>query len=106
MTHIKCRYFRWICSNPQRMTHYRICGFPEDGDGCSEFIGGLRQGDVLVIFNVCRHALKSYSQFEGDYKRYKYDDIAGLHIASRHIDLERIEYLEIDGKVLVGGERL
>ena len=105
MAHIKCRYFEWLCNNPNRMTASIICRFPEDGDGCRDFIGGLRQEDVFVVYSVCRHALKSYTQFEGDYKRYEYDDYAGLRISRRWVNQENIEFLEIDGKVLVGDEQ-
>lgn len=108
MAHIKCRYFEWRCNHPHRMTANTICHFPEDGDGCREFIGGLRQEgaeNAFVIFNVCRHAARSYTQFEGDYKRYEYDDYAGLRISRRWVNPENIEFLEIDGKVLVGDEQ-
>lgn len=104
MAHIKCRYFEWRCNHPHRMTASEVCHFPEDGGGCNGFIDGLRQGDTFVIFSVCRHAAKSYTQFEGDYKRYEYDDYAGLRISRRWVNQENIEFLEIDGKVLVGDE--
>ena len=103
MAHIKCRYFEWTCNHPHRMTAYIICHSPEYGDGCEWFTDSSKQGDVLVVYHECRHALKNYTQFEGDYKRYEYDDYAGLRISRRHIIRVNIEYLEIDGSVLIGG---
>ena len=104
MAHIKCRYFEWRCNHPHRMTASEVCHFPEYGDGCEGFIDGFRQEDTFVIFSVCRHAARSYTQFEGDYKRYEWDDYAGLRISRRWVNPENIEFLEIDGNVLVGGE--
>ena len=103
MAHIKCRYFEWICNHPHRMTAYRKCRNPEYGYDCDEFIGSSKQGDMLVIYHECRHAIKNYTQFEGDYKRYEYDDYIGLRISRRQVDRDNIEYLEIDGAVLIGG---
>lgn len=105
MAHIKCRYFKWRCNYIYAMDIGRICKCPEYGDECYNDAFEDRWWDsnkeMHIISNVCRHAIKDPCEFEAEYKKYEYED-GVLHVPHRNIDADRIEYLEIDGRIVIG----
>ena len=108
MAHIKCRYFKWRCNYGYDMDIGRICKDPEYGDECHndhfEDTWWDYDKEMQAISTFCRHAIKDHAEFEGEYKKYDFED-GVLHIPHRHIDAERITYLEIDGRPIIGGSK-
>ena len=102
MARIKCRYNEWWCNHPYRMGAKK-CNDPEYGQECTRFTDTYRdkETDLTVITRVCIHALRDRIQFENDYKKYEYDEYDGLRLPQRFICSDVIEYLEIDGCILV-----
>ena len=102
MAHIKCRYYGYICGCGVYGYSGHRCEYPADGNGCEYFKDHwFDEGkNMWAISEVCAHACRSHNEFEGDYRKYEVDDFE-LHIPRRYIDMDRIEYLEVDGRVIV-----
>ena len=98
MAHIKCRYYDYQCS----LWNHVTCKDPLYGGGCKDFTDHFSDANKIYISEVCMNAYKSYVEFEKDCKRYEVDDFE-LWMPKRHISMDRIELLEIDGRVLVDG---
>lgn len=106
MSRIKCRYYYFYCSLANIIPRYDCesdngceCGFYEDNSR-REFCNGK---SVYVYDELCKHLTIKYAEFEKTVKRYEYND-GDLRIG-KHIYLKSdIEYLEIDGRVLVKEE--
>lgn len=97
MANIKCRYGKWKCDCPDLMnekeksdycgTYWYDCINPTDGDECPYF-------KLQVV------------EFEGNYKSYEFIDDEGLKTHGRKIEVDSIDYLEIDGRVLIDEEKV
>lgn len=101
MAHIKCRYIKKRCNYPHGMNIGRICRDPEYGEGCPHdaFVDHWEDGDIHVLSLVCRYVKDEVAEFEGDFKKYEYEN--GLfHVPHRYIDSNKIIYLEIDGRII------
>lgn len=103
MAHIKCRYKKEYCGSTQRFNEYRKPCDPEKGDtdicSCAEC-----EYDSWNNI-VCEYAYYEPAEFEKTVKNYEIglgeiDPV--LHIGRQYID--HITYLEIDGRVLIGGD--
>lgn len=102
MAHIKCRYtvpyceaqgkelercYNWMCDNAAECE----CGayMPDDAD--------VKRG---IANPFCAHLKHNYAEFEKTVKAYEYDECF-LSIRGLLLDVDFIEYLEIDGRVLI-----
>jgi hypothetical protein len=79
----------------------------EDGYICEDF-DNCTHNDITNLYEYtyrCKHAWKdSAYAFEGDYKKYDLDD-ESLVVGRKRIDVDLIDYLEIDGHVYIEAER-
>lgn len=102
MAHIKCRYFEYRCGVGDYGYSQKRCEYPQQNDGCKYFKDHWFEEDkqMWAITEICVNAYRSYTEFEGDYKKYEVDDFE-LWIPRRHIDTDYIEYLEIDNRIII-----
>lgn len=100
MAHIKCRYGEIRCGYGSYELMGCLCKDPQTGGACERFEDKWSEGERTIISDFCRFAEKTTAEFEGDYKKYHYD-YYGITVGRKSIDAEDIEYLEIDGRVLV-----
>jgi len=103
MAHIKCRYQKEYCGSTERFQHYQKPCNPEIGDT------DICECACLELDTwghaCCEHMYLADAEIETDVKHYEfcngdYDPI--LTIPKKKIN--RIFYLEIDGRVLIGEE--
>ncbi len=110
MTHIKCRYRIPMCCKPGgeigksiQWNEYWSC---DSKDDCCDYAKPKEpvviNGSILIN-PQCRYSHVEYVEFEKNYKEYEYDASDGLSLGrrKRFIPSESIEYLEIDGRVLI-----
>lgn len=104
MTTIKCRYSIPYCSyhgRHQKLSHseYWWC---DDNSEC--FIGEyLPPQDAEVVNPQCIYCGYDVGEFEKTVKRYEYIN-GSLTVAGKTYFQNEIDYLEIDGRVLVACE--
>ena len=106
MAHIKCRYFEHKCG------HWRH-KHSEYTDQCfydgKAFCGDCKTGERIVN-DACVYIISDRREFEKDVKSYELcmdgeriiEQDGFLAFRGRNIDLDCVEYLEIDGRVLIG----
>ncbi len=110
MAHIKCRGCHGICMHNYSEYAGMVVGRHDDPSCGAQYGCGLlfpepeepsSEGVILVGDPTCRWLEWVDFEFEKDVKRYEYD---GLRLKLRGAThwVEDIEYLEIDGRVLVG----
>lgn len=103
MAHIKCRYTTYHCPYGEV---YGNCFDKFDSD-CDHFISDPKS---KVINPKCEHILVSNMEFEKTVRTYEveisraYDKNGYLEIGRTVIDESDIDYLEIDGRVLIDKE--
>lgn len=102
MAHIKCRYYEYRCGVGDYGYIHKRCEYPQQNDECKYFKDHWfdEEKQMWAICEICVNAYRSYTEFENNYKRYEVDDFE-LWIPRRHIKMDCIEYLEIDGRVIV-----
>ena len=103
MAHIKCRYDEVYCGWYGK---WGMSGEPCDADHCDSGLGA--DYDEWNI-PICEAAYLVECEFEKTVKNYEYISETGFnrHLAELHIGkriYDRISYLEIDGRVLIGKE--
>lgn len=113
MARIKCRYRKYDCE-------LRRCGCDtEFYETCFDVDETKRYGDCKhceptpnseVINPPCCHISKTDCEFEKNFNTYEmsyskeYYGLTGfLRVGKTYIDIDNIDYLEIDGRVLIGG---
>lgn len=109
MTSIKCRYRERICGHPERKTEVVYTDewwFCDSNDGCE--IGGYEPNARERVTNpTCRYSQFIDREFEKQVKEYNYTKGDALIIpmgkgkGNEIIHSGRMEYLEIDGRVLI-----
>ena len=103
MTHIKCRYHKWICGCGDWSMDGLKCKDPENGDGCKNFRDQFYDAEkgLYAVTARCIHVWKDTAYgFEDDYKKYDLND-SRLHVGKKLISIDSIDYLEIDGHVYI-----
>ena len=119
MAHIVCKYdlpgCRWLGLHPVMTYYNEWCGKDMRGN-CNEYqptgkytkrvpING-EDREFELTDEKCRHFVWRHHEIETTVKNYEYsenvNENAGLKIKGKFIDLDFIDYLEIDGKVLIG----
>lgn len=103
MAHIKCRYHTTHCMRDgyRRIDHDErwFC----DSDECCE--NYIRPYDAKVSNPECVNCYYRNGEFEKTIKRYEYDEDGGLILSKgEYYNPLDIDYLEIDGRILVGGD--
>lgn len=85
MAHIKCRYFEYRCGVGRYDYFQKRCEYPQQNDECKYFEGHWFEEDkqMWAIKEICGNTYRSYTEFEGDYKKYEVDDFE-LWIPRRH----------------------
>lgn len=101
MAHIKCRFEKPVCA----LGAY-VLEFPCEGDDlCEHYVASIPD----MIGSRCNNCFAKKREFEKTVKKYEYEcdenDIGWLFIGNRQIDLGNIEYLEIDGRILINEEK-
>lgn len=104
MAHIKCRYWVGTCLNTSGECYDRDivdqelqCEY-----GCPHYSPKeTRHEGAVVIGAMCEWYKTRNIEFEKSVRRYEYDEYQ-LRIGMVHINAYQIEYLEIDGRVLIG----
>lgn len=100
MTDIKCRYTVPYCYygySPVRLHHdvFWNC------DSEYECIGEYHPSSGTKVINPqCTHCIYISGEFEKTVKRYEYED-GILTVAGKKYSEDEIDYLEIDGRVLI-----
>ena len=104
MAHIKCKCYQPYCTlSHEDVKHgaYWAC----DNDGCCEL---YTKPDVVKgkpISDACVYSASRYIEFEKDYKNYQFEESNYGYFLTLSLGKKvytGIEYLEIDGEVLVG----
>lgn len=112
MAKIKCRYSIPYCDNALRFQdddydHDDELHFDEfvwcDPFGGCEYYQRPEDADEELFNPLCKYCKFREGEFEKTVKNYKYYD-GTLTIAGREYTSYEIDYLEIDGRVLVGGD--
>lgn len=114
MAHIKCRYSIpyctiWGCCDYTRLEwDDRNHCFDKDECWCD---GGVshyerpRNADPNNLFPLCDHVQYQNGEFEKTVRRYEYTPESGLYFSEKeYYNASDIDYLEIDGRILVGGD--
>ena len=108
MTEVKCRYAVPYCTFYGKYDHRRVyhseTWFCDDDTECD--IGRYtRPNDAPehLACPTCVYCSYEYGEFAKYVKNYSYGS-EGLTIGRVFYELGEIEYLEIDGRVLIGGE--
>ena len=104
MAIIKCRFSVPYCEYHQRhepIEHdeYWWC---DDNEYCPVGEYTRSSTDYSFINPVCKYCKEEYGEFEKTVKSYEFN--GDLKIGKKTYNRYDIEYLEIDGRVLVGGE--
>lgn len=99
MTEIKCRYSTIGCIITNEAAYYELC---DGGSGCEDY---KRPKDARpIVFNPpCANLTIKKGEFATTVKRYSWEDDT-LIVGKRVLDKNDIDYLEIDGRVLIGKE--
>lgn len=108
MAHIKCRYTKLMCSyeHAVEMGDEYEC---ERWSCCDDYQKPERRvsdDGYILAEDACSHSYTIDIEFEKAYKEYEYDASDGLSLGrrKRFIPSGNIEYLEIDGRVLIEEE--
>ena len=106
MTRIKCRYSVPMCLRRgwpgERVYHDRfwVC---DNNDCCIQDNAGYEKPtNSNIIGDVCVYCKYEKGEFEKVVKRYSYE-YGDLTVCGKTYEESAIDYLEIDGRVLVGG---
>lgn len=121
MTEIKCRYsipycyyygkwskervyhdeFWWCDDN--RRCHIGKYEKPPGSDKPHEYIdeNGKRIATLGIINPTCIHCRREKGEFSTTVKRYSWEN-GTLTIGKRVLDESEVDYLEVDGRVLIG----
>lgn len=111
MAHIKCRYSipycsRWGLCEYSRLEwdEYNFCSATEE---CrSEYSNYERpiNAEPTLSNPTCLHVVYKNGEFEKTVQRYEYTEDNGLILSKgEHYNPCDLEYLEIDGRILLGG---
>lgn len=103
MTKIKCRYKKACCchynpgyrKNRDDIDEYWFC---DSDDLCEGY--KPRSGDISIN-PICKEAYWDYREFEKNVASYSFEMQNGLTIRGKFIDTDVIEYLEIDGRIII-----
>lgn len=103
MTSIKCRYRIPHClyNNRNKRLYHNECWWCDDEYGCD--IGEYKRPDECdpcLVNPTCAHCAFLNGEFETTVKRYSYES-GDLKVGNKTYYENEIEYLEIDGRVLV-----
>lgn len=105
MAHIKCRYTRLYCEyDGERKAVSNECDWDGSCDG--KYVpdqGQMTCKGLPVINPPCKYLVAIHREFEKDARQYEYDE-GDLKVGRQWYCADEIEYLEIDGRVLKGGE--
>lgn len=105
MAHIKCRYTRLYCEyGGERKEVSDECEC--DGSCSGKYApdpGRMTYKGIPVINPPCKYLGAIHREFEKDARQYEYDEW-GLKVGRQWYYADKIEYLEIDGRVIKGGE--
>lgn len=104
MAHIKCRYEKGYCGAAQRLNYFRKPCDPETGE--TDVCAGAEYSYDSWNNVVCECMYYALAEFEKTTKDYdislgEYNPV--LRIGKKHYS--EILYLEIDGRVLIGGDQ-
>lgn len=103
MAHIKCRYFEYRCGHWKHKSseYFDQCSW--DGKA---FCGDCKTDGVFD--DACVYIVADRREFEKDVKSYRLcmggeriEPDGFLAFRGENIDLDNVEYLEIDGRVLI-----
>lgn len=100
-TRIKCRYSIPYCSyhnQHTRLIHSELW-WCDDNSECFEGVY-TRPADAKVVNPQCVYCGHDIGEFEKTVKRYEFEN-GELYVAGRNYHLNEIEYLEIDGRILI-----
>ena len=101
MTKIKCRY--WICLCCNVPVAAERCPYWPDQEECKEYKSVVKKHDKdgnLLLSDQCEDAVMVRGEFEKNASSYELDEDE-LIMKGRKIDVDDIEYLEIDGRVII-----
>ena len=106
MAHIKCRYTLPFCTefiDHIRVNHSDYWFCDEISDECPDGRRYKRpeNADPILVNPQCVHCKYKSGEFEKTVKKYEYFD-GVLTVAGDTFVAAEIDYLEIDGRVLVG----
>ena len=121
MSHIICRYDLPGCAcgaTPVYCSYEEWCTAPDAKSNCILYApsGKKLQHEYEIRghkftseceVKTCAHFRWRHCEFEKDVKRYEYSEEfgnAGLEIRGLNISIDYINYLEIDGRVLINNE--
>ena len=108
MTEVKCRCTVPYCTiygrYDYRRVHHNEEWFCDSNEGC-DIDRYTRPNDApKLLYNPeCIYCSHEYMEFAKYVKNYSYDS-EGLTIGRDFYALCEIEYLEIDGRILIGGD--
>lgn len=104
MAHIKCRYTLPFCTefDDIRLYHSDYCFCDGISDECPDGRGYKRPKNAapMTVNPQCVYCKYKSGEFERTVKKYEYYD-GRLTIAGDSFDANEIDYLEIDGRVIV-----
>lgn len=103
MAHIKCRYSIPYCTWQERYTrpYHSEFWWCDDNSQCP-YNNYVMPKDSKAINGQCVFCKYSYGEFEKTVRNYEYCQNGDLKIGKTIYDGYDIEYLEIDGRVLIG----
>lgn len=104
MAHIKCRYTLPFCTefDDIRVIHNDYWSCDEWGEECPDGREYERpeNADPMLVNPQCVHCKHKSGEFERTVKKYEYFD-GVLTVAGDTFHANEIDYLEIDGRVLI-----
>lgn len=104
MAHIKCRYTLPFCTEFDniRLSHSSFWFCDEISDECPDGRRYKRpeNADPIMVNPQCVYCKYKSGEFEKTVKKYEYYD-GVLTVEGDTFDTNEIDYLEIDGRVLV-----
>ena len=102
MTTIKCRYSKPCCyyESPVRYVTHSEYWFCDDGSECPIDHYTRPENSRNIVNPTCSYCGWYHGEFETTVKRYSYID-GELKVKGQTYMENEIEYLEIDGRILV-----
>lgn len=110
MAKINCRYTIPYCEyngrhEPLHHSEYWFCDSNDECDIGKYEKPWRRSGEVPVANPICRYCAHYHGEFEKVVKSYEYGEAEGvLKIGRTQYDEYEIEFLKIDGRILIGKE--
>ena len=107
MAHIKLKYTLPFCTEyyPNIRLRHNEYWFCDESGCCPDGRTYKRpempeKGNTIIVNPICAHCESKSGEFEKTVKRYEYFD-GVLKVAADTFEEHEIDYLEIDGRVLV-----